>query len=793
MKSLRSKLLSNAALLAALASVPACDSAQDLMDPDSEEEQSPQTALPALDIKSADFSADGKTLTLAALAVKDLGDLPLDDKDSVSVVVKETDASGRPVPSQPVLSEVVRTGPEVIREAELHLSVLVDLTLSRPLVEAQKTAVRQIRSVFGEDNMSLIFLTGDGLSKSFSVSDFVLDNDFVRDESKGDKKLLLKAVLTNLVAARDSCAAHPGRRCIVLAFSNGKVYNGARTIDPLHFSRQEELTQLCATLAPATSFYYVNFAQQNAPGEAGYFFQSLCESTQGFYDESFSWSKMSQYIFPHYNIDYTDFKIFLTNPDGKLYNGRRDLSIEFYANDEMVADARTTYSLGSFYQPVIVNGRPRAQILLQGAVVTLLLLVLLYLVFQYVVPRISYILFRKKYVRKYSGGNMSVAGVLVGSECYYCKAPFVPGEEIVAKCKHVMHLQCWEENGHHCPEYGRNCKEGSHYYNKEKPGDPGNASFLLKWVVAGLLAGFCSWLLFSTVSNQMSVSWMEGVMMKIYGIKAGTPEALSFSENFASHLNQLPSFGLGMGLFLTLALSMMTVYRRNLRRMAVEITLRSLGGALTGYLLFMAGCVLSQIVDLKESSFMIDWIPWTLTGYAIVLISTIGTTVRVRKKWILLSIALGVVSMLIWDLIFVRMGTDYRTLLLLSHVVFSVGLALSVAQDSPRSERYFLHVGGSMKEMDIAIYKWFEANSNRVVTLGKSVDCDLVMSWDVKGDIAPVQANLTKEGSRIFITPLEPGISCKGKALPTGRKEHLYHGKSIVIGTTDFTYLEKDV
>lgn len=116
--------------------------------------------------------------------------------------------------------------------------------------------------------------------------------------------------------------------------------------------------------------------------------------------------------------------------------------------------------------------------------------------------------------------------------------------------------------------------------------------------------------------------------------------------------------------------------------------------ATAGFLLFKAGCILSQIVDLKESSFMIDWIPWTLTGYAIVLISTIGTTVRVRKKWILLSIALGVVSMLIWDLIFVRMGTDYRTLLLLSHVVFSVGLALSVAQDSPRSERYFLQGQG---------------------------------------------------------------------------------------------------
>ena len=95
--------------------------------------------------------------------------------------------------------------------------------------------------------------------------------------------------------------------------------------------------------------------------------------------------------------------------------------------------------------------------------------------------------------------------------------------------------------------------------------------------------------------------------------------------------------------------------------------------------------------------------------------------------------------------------------------------------------------------MDIAIYKWFEANTNRVVSVGKSVDCDLVMSWDVKGDIAPVQAKLTKEGDRVFITPLEPGIIVKGKNLPTGKRERLFHGKVFTIGTTEFRYVEKDV
>ncbi|MBP5398334.1 MAG: hypothetical protein J6Y32_06915 [Bacteroidales bacterium] len=779
------------ALLAALAAIAGCNNVPD--DLDADEEKPKEVPQKALDIKSVVFSPDAKTMTLSALAVKDLGDIPLENPDSVSLSVKETDEFGKAIAAQPEVFSVIRTGADEITKAGLHMSIMVDLTLSNRLIEAQKSAVRQIRSVFGEDNLALTFLTGDGLTKSSSVADFVLENDFVRDDDGGNKKLLLKAILTNLTVARDSAATQAGRKDIVLAFSNGKVYNGSRTIDPQHFSRQEELTKLCSTLAPTTAFYYVNFAPQNAPGEAEYFLKSLCESTQGFYQDSFSWNKIADYLFPYYNINYTDFKIVLTNPDGKLYNGHRQLSLEFTYKDEMVADAQADYTLGTFHQPVIVNGIPHAQVILQGVLITALLLLLVFIVFQYITPRISYLLFRKKYVREYTGGNMSIGGVLVGDECYYCKAPFVQGEKIVAKCKHVMHLQCWEENGHHCPEFGRNCKEGSHYYNRSKPSDPKNASYILKWIFAGVVAGFLSWLLFSSLSNQVSVNWLMALMMKIYGIKAGSPEATIFTVKFFDHLNQLPSFGLGMGFFLTLFLSILTIHKRNFKRMAGEIFLRAIGGAVTGYILFMGGCILSQIADMKENNFLIDWIPWALTGFAIALISTIGTNMHVRRKWILVSIALGVVSMFLWNMIFVKMGTDYRTLLLLSHAIFSVGLALSVAQDFPRSERYFLHAGGSLKEMDIAIYKWFEANTNRVVTLGKSVDCDLVMSWDVKGDIAPVQANLSKEGDRVYITPLEPGIFHKDKPLPTGKKEQLFHGKKIVIGTTELTYLEKDV
>lgn len=57
--------------------------------------------------------------------------------------------------------------------------------------------------------------------------------------------------------------------------------------------------------------------------------------------------------------------------------------------------------------------------------------------------------------------------MLIEQSCYFCKAPFVEGDEIVVKRKHVLHKSCWDENEYQCPEYGRHCKQGRHYYNSK--------------------------------------------------------------------------------------------------------------------------------------------------------------------------------------------------------------------------------------------------------------------------------------------------------------------------------------
>ena len=89
---------------------------------------------------------------------------------------------------------------------------------------------------------------------------------------------------------------------------------------------------------------------------------------------------------------------------------------------------------------------------------------LLFLIFQFIVPVLGFRSFRKKYVSEYTGSDMCLGGMEVADSCYLCKAPFRKGETIVSKCEHTMHFDCWEGNGYRCPEYRARCKTGSYYY-----------------------------------------------------------------------------------------------------------------------------------------------------------------------------------------------------------------------------------------------------------------------------------------------------------------------------------------
>ena len=137
---------------------------------------------------------------------------------------------------------------------------------------------------------------------------------------------------------------------------------------------------------------------------------------------------------------------------------------------------------------------------------------------------------------------------------------------------------------------------------------------------------------------------------------------------------------------------------------------------------------------------------------------------------------------------------DTREFLLLSYMIYCIGFAVSVAVTSPKSERYFLRVEGPIKTMDIAIYKWMSAAARRKrVLIGKSVNCELQMSWDLTSPIAPEQAEIRMVNGNLYLIALEEGVCHDKKPLRVHLRKRLYHGFKFSIGKTQFTYIEKDL
>lgn len=721
--------------------------------------------------------------------------------------------------AQPEFVDVENVKSEKIEEYGLKTLVLVDLTLSEQKIMEQKTAIYNLRSLFSYDDLYVAFMKENTVSETYPVTDYVLENFFAPDASN---KRLYRSVLAKLDEMNGKKTSYipsvkndtiwegiPNSKKMLVVFSDGRIYEDYKPIDPGHFDLQRQIVEKGKALAEFP-IYYVNFQndttdeeddaeadiETDVENEAENIITYLCNQTGGEYFPSFVWMQFSRQILSKIDVGTVDYRLHFSNPDDKAYRGlKRCLKIEVFDGERLVVSGNKTYTLGSFYHPIIVNGDSVWNIFVQGIVISLCLLTLAYIVFQFIVPRIRYELFKRKYVTHYTGKNMSFHNIQVDESCYFCKAPFERGEKIVAKCKHVMHKSCWDENEYKCPEYGRKCKEGRHYYNISNLFDAQNAPYYMKWLLAGLLAGAFSWCFFIINLWDVGYEALTQMMFKAANVNPNTEMAKELLTKFGSELYYTPYFGLYIGFFLTLFLSMLSGHGSWWwKRLAIVLS-KAVFAALCGYANFVLICIVSLALGLYGGNFSLDWIPWILNGFVIAYVVSFKTDIKLRKAFVGagISILFGLGSMYVWRF-YQNAPVDTRDLLLVSSMIYCVGLALSLAFNFPRSERYFLRVEGPIKTMEIAIYKWMNAQMlNRRVTIGKSVDCNLQMSWDINSDIAPVQAEIISERGNIYLTALEDGVYREDKPVATDKKIRLYHRDKFKIGETLFTYVEHDV
>ena len=789
----------------------ACDDVQnaDIDDMLSTEEQK-ETTGDALHISDMKFSNDNKEMVLSVNLLHDIGDYDL--MDSSKVVIRSLQEvqflpDKYSKESQPVITKVSNPSREVLRELNLKLLFLVDLSLPEQQIDEELSAIKEIRAHFGHNQKGfyIAFMQGENVSESYELTDYILNNYFVhRDPSH---IYLYRSILTKLEElSNDSTAIGNANKKVMIVMSGGKTYENDMPVDPQHFALQEVLADKATALKGMIWTYYANFS----PGEGGNdgimdlsdsghdanILQYLCKDMNGIYQSSFNWHEMETDMLKDFNIDLSCFYVTMENPDGKIYRGSlHKLQIAFYdkATGDLVAKGSTSFSLGSAYSPVIINDISPSQVIISGIITTLLILFFVWIVFQFIEPYIRYRFFKHKYVIKYSGNNMSVDGMAISESCYLCKGEFEKGDEIVIKCKHTMHKECWDENEYHCPEHGRHCKEGSHYYNQKNLFDSRNTLFYLKWIVFGVIAGFSAWCLFVNQDHSSSQAIIRYMHTMYHEITSTMDEQESLPFMYGSYLSDLPGFGQTVGFMLTLFLSYLTVnHRRWIRRIA-EILIRAFLAGFVCFLCCLLGCAISITLHLTSNTFLIDWIPWVLLSCVIILAVTVKTRIPMRKSIILASCGIALLTVAMWGFVYFTSFVNYRQSLLIGFIVYTVAIAICIAKATPRSERYFLHVEGAIKEMDIALYKWLRTAPDRPVTIGKSVDCSIQLSWDVNGQVSPVQAEIHRHIDSIRLTALEEGVFVNDKPLSPGSEIWLYHGRKFTIGNTTFTYIEKDL
>ena len=784
----------------------------DLMTP----EDSVEVMGEGLQISDVTFSDDHKVMELSTRLLHDVGDYDL--TDSSLVVARPLQQvkllSGALLDeSQPIITQITNISREMVAKLNLRLLVLVDLSLSQSLIDEERKAVREIRTLFGEQNLYLSFMQGDNVSETYQATDYVINNYFVHKDP--NNIFLYRSMLAKLAEFQDkSTLLGSSQYKVMLIMSNGKTYEEDKPIDPKHFEMQQQLADKVKECKGKLLAYYSNFDEKSssnenadslfvtsmptAKQEDANILQYFIRDLEGIYQTSFNWPDIESDILEEFNVNYANYKIVLEQPDKKVFRGsRHNLQISFYDthSGNLVVTGSTFFYLGSVYNPVIVRGGSLWDVIVQGAITALVIFLLVWLILQLLEPYIRYLIFKHKYVKVYGGNKMSFGGQQVAETCYYCKAPFEEGDEIVTKCHHTMHKHCWDENEYHCPEHGRHCKEGSHYYNSKNLYDYRNALFYMKWVLLAIVAGFIAWLFYTSMDHPFSTHIVERVVLLLNGLKEGTKEAQISIGEYASRLGYLPAFGLYVSFFVTLFLSILTVRRRQWVVRIIEMVLRSIFAGVFSFISCLVGCMIPIALHMDNNSFIVDWIPWALMSCVIMFAITYNTRIRIQKLFLVFACLVGFLSMFIWAFVYSDSTIiDIRVALLMSFITYAVGIAVCIAHVTPRSERYFLHVEGAIKEMDIALYKWMRASPNHVVTIGRSVDCSIQLSWDLNGTIAPLQAEIRQHVGSMRLSALEDGVMVDDeKPLPVGRQIWLYHGRSFTIGNTTFTYIEKDL
>jgi len=676
--------------------------------------------------------------------------------------------------NSPSLRSVEPIGTEMVANYGMKVLALVDLSLPQAVIDREQHAVSDIRRLFCRDNLYLAFMSGDSITKTLRASDYVMNNYFRHHDPSHTR--LFRSVLNKLHEVTDTVDGKVRKDPYALVvMSDGKVYQHNQPIDPQHYVVQQQLAHLeLKSEDHNLQVCYISFADKNAPDSvkiasqnATNIMQSLCLRSGGLYQEEFDWEDLRNNLISGISDTYADYRFTMDFPDGKTFRGRPiDVNIGAYdlKGDSLLTNGSVKIKQGALLRPIIVNPESILYPFLRCCFAALILTLLVWVVFQLIEPFIRNLVFRKRYVVDYTGTQMSVNGHMLGDTCYFCKAPFEIGDKVVAKCEHVMHEECWEENEYHCPEYGLHCHEGVHYYNRHNIFDYRNALFIMKWLVVAIFVALLVWV----------------AHILLIGLLIGPDEWSVVAFWF---------FGCAIPALFFASLS---VGKQFMRYRTKHVLLIALQAGVGGMLAEGVRWLLSIATGLDLDSYWLCWLTIPMATGIIAYAVSSHSRAKLDVRWLMAAVIVSPVIAMLWVILYRDSMVSFPMAVFIAFLIFSVILAICIAHAVPRSERFYLRVEGAVKQMDIALYKWFLPDPHTVVTVGKSVDSTIQMSWDLSGQVSPVHAEIRQEFGFAKLYATGDDVTVGERLLQVGESCGLYHNLQFTIGNTTFTYIEKD-
>lgn len=429
---------------------------------------------------------------------------------------------------------------------------------------------------------------------------------------------------------------------------------------------------------------------------------------------------------------------------------------------------------------------------LYALIVTLATIAFFFAIAKILIPYIRSKSFAVKYYKKYvPEANVS------RRICHYCKQDIQPGQFVVTKCKHIMHVFCWQQNGYKCAEYGQNCKTGIQSHIEWKELFTLNSLKDCYQTISGIVAGFISWILYELFGRGCFNGISESIVNLFYNENTDT------TTLYLDCVNKTSAF-LTIGLLLGFFLSLIFRYNDEYKKKDLKVWGKIIGlSLLTGVIGMTAFAIGANLMCLLLTALGKTFIPWycSLPAYLLFSISvslalTIKSTIPVKS-----ALIGGLCSALIGFIVLYCSSRANNTSgwmnMLLDFIIYGGGLGASLVTVRMLAEKYFLIIQNGVRAgQRIPIHKWMNATGGgNKVSIGMTGECEIQMNWEKSNKVAKehVQLFIDYDKQLPMLKPLATGVIFNTRAeLPVGRPSVLSNGDNFKIGDTIFLYQETE-